>query len=236
MLNAARSRLAVPVQLGFLGINGVALLLSRIYTNKTPDLYENNSHHKLGWVIIWVVVAQSFMAVVKLVANSSRLMPGFRKAHAVAPIPISADAMVQHHPLQQTNVQGQGGYSDDSGHGTASETSRTNSMSGTTDCGDEVLHDFHSPHEAEDEVDMAEKRSLLGNNVMNRFLLSMPSRVSRKGMRAINLAYQMINYVILLLGFFAITTGVVVYSGIFVRLACSVQQICNANKMAAARK
>jgi len=219
VLSVARSRLAVLVQLGFLGINGVALLLSTIYTKKTPDLYEDNSHHKLGWVIIWVVVAQSFMAVVKLYADSSRPMPGYRKAHAVAPIPISADAMAQHHRLQQTNVQGQGGYSDDSGHGTAFETPRTNSMSGTTDCGDELLHDFHNSHDAEYEVDMAEKRSLLGNNVMNRLLSSMPSRFSGKGMKAVNAAYQIINCVILLLGFFAITTGVVVYGGIFVRLA-----------------
>jgi len=222
VLNATRSRLAVPVQLGFLGMNGIALLLSTIYTNKTPDLYKNNSHDKLGWAVTWVVVAQSFMAVVKLYADCSRSMPGDDQAHAVAPIPISAEAMAQHYQLQQTPVQEQGGYSDDSGHGMTSETPRTNSMSGTTDCGEELLHDFHNPHEAEYEVDMAEKRSLLGNNVMNRLFSSMPSSVSRKGMKAINLAYQMINYVILLLGFFAITTGVVVYSGIFVRLAYSV--------------
>jgi len=54
---------------------------------------------------------------------------------------------------------------------------------------------------------------------MNRVLSSMPSRFSRKGMKAVNAAYQIINCVILLLGFFAITTGVVVYGGIFVRLA-----------------
>lgn len=221
MLSASRSRLAVLVQLGFLGTNGVAFLLSTIYINKTPDLYENNSHHKLGWVIIWVVVAQSFMAVVKLYADRSRSMPGCVQAHAVAPIPISAEAMVQHYQLQQTYAQGQGGYSDDSGHGLASEIPRTNSMSGTTDCGDESLRDRHNPQDADSEVDLAEKRSLLGSSTMNRVLSSMPSRVSRKGMKAMNVAYQIIDFVILLLGFFAVTTGIVVYSGIFVSLACS---------------
>jgi len=158
------------------------------------------------------------MAVVKLYADSSR--PGYRNAHAVAPTPISADAMAQHHRMQQTYVQGQGGYSDDIGHGTAPETPRNNSMSGTTDCGDGSLHDFHDPQHADSEVDLTERRSLLGNSAMNRVLSSMPSRFSRKGMKAVNAAYQIINCVILLLGFFAITTGVVVYGGIFVRLAC----------------
>jgi len=65
---------------------------------------------------------------------------------------------------------------------------------------------------------LTERRSLLGNSAMNRVLSSMPSRFSRKGMKAVNAAYQIINCVILLLGFLAITTGVVVYGGIFVRL------------------
>lgn len=222
MLGAARSRLAVLVQLGFLGINGIALLLSTIYTNNTPDLYVNNSHHKLGWGLIWVVVAQSFMAVVKLYADCSRSTMGYGQAHAVAPIPISAEAMAQHHQLQQTNVEGQGGYSDDDGHGTPSETPRTNSMSGTTDCDDGLLHDFHGPHDADSEIDLTEKRSLLGNSAMNQALSRMPRRVSRKVMKAMNVAYRIINYVILLLGFFAITTGVVVYGGKFVSLPYSV--------------
>lgn len=219
MLSAARSRLAVLVQLGFLGTNGVALLLSTIYTSKTPDLYNNNSHHKLGWVVIWVVVAQSFMAVIELCAGCSRSMPGCGQAYVVAPIPVSAEAMARHYRLQQTDVQRQGGYSDDSGHATASETPRNSSMSGTTDCGDEWQHDVHNPQDADSEVDLTEKRSLLGNSAMKRVLPSMPIGVSRKGMVALNVAYQIINYVILLLGLFAIATGVVVYGGIFVSLA-----------------
>jgi len=164
------------------------------------------------------------MAVIRQYANRSQSMPGYGQAHAVAPAPISAAAMAQHHQLQQTYVQGQGGYTDASGHCTASETPRTNSMSGTTDCEDEMLHDFNNPQQADSEIDVAEKRSLLGNSAMNRVLPSMPSRVSRRRMNAINLAYQIINCVILLLGFVAIVTGVVVYGGIFVSLACAVER------------
>ena len=223
MLNAARSRLAVPVQLGFLGMNGVALVLTAIYTNKTPDLYENNSHHKLGWIITWVVVAQSLMAVFKLYAGCSPSISGCGQAHAVASIPISAEAMAQHHRLQKTDVQGQGGYSDDSGQGTATETPRNSSMSGTTDCGNESQHDVYNPQDTDSEVDLTEKRSLLGNSAINLVLpTSMPNRFLRKGMMALNVTYQIINYVILLIGFFAITTGVVVYGGMFVSLAYSI--------------
>ena len=219
MLSAARSRLAVLVQLGFLGINCLGLLFSAIYTSNVPDLYEGNVHHTLGWILVWVVVAQCIMAVIKLYADRSRLLVGYGRLHDVSPTPISAEAMAQHHQMHATLVQQRGGYTDDAGNGTTSETPRTNSMSGTTDCGDEFLHDVQRPQDADSDADVTEKRSLLGSNAADRFLSNM--RVRRKLMSVINAAYQLVNYSILLLGFVGITTGVVVYGGIFVSFACA---------------
>ena len=214
MLSAARSRPAVLVQLGFLGINCMGLLFSAIYTSNVPDLYEGNAHHTLGWILVWIVVAQCIMAVIKLYADRPRLVG---RLHNVSPTPISAEAMAQHHQLHGTFAQQRGGYTDDAGNGTASETPRTDSMSGTTDCGDEFLHDVQKPQDADSEVDVTEKRSLLGRNAADRFLSNM--RVRRKLMSVINTVYQLVNYSILLLGFVAITTGVVLYGGIFVSFA-----------------
>ena len=236
MLSVARSRLAVLVQLGFLGINGVALLLGTIYNSKTPDLYESNSHHKLGWVVIWIVLAQSIMAVIKLYASRLRPVMGHAQLHGFAPTPVSAEAMAQHHQMQETYVPGRGRYSDDNGHGTASETPRTHSMSGTTDCGDEFRHDFQKAQDAESEADLTEKRSLLGHSAVDRFLSNMPNKIPRRMMTAIDVVHQTVNYSILLLGFIAITTGVVVYGGIFVSFACSPLKFRNSNDKAAARQ
>ncbi|GAM42685.1 hypothetical protein TCE0_044r16897 [Talaromyces pinophilus] len=55
MLSIAHSRYTVPVQLVFLIINAIALLFGIIYNTSTPDLYENNAHHKVGWIATWVI-------------------------------------------------------------------------------------------------------------------------------------------------------------------------------------
>lgn len=237
MLSVARSRLAVLLQLSFLGINGLALLLSTIYTNNTPDLYENNSHHKFGWILIWIVVVQSIIAVVKLYTDRQSSVLGYSHLHGVTPTPtpISAEAMAQHRQIHATFAEGRAGYSDHNGRSSASDTPRTNSMSGTTDCGDEYLHDVRKSQDAESEVDLTDKRSLLGNNRVERFLSSMPNKIPRKAIALINVAHKIINCSILLLGFLAMTTGIVVYGGIFVSLACRLK-ICGANDKLAARK
>lgn len=51
MLSIARSRLVLPSQLAFLAINALALVLGVIYNHQTPDLYSNNAHSKIGWII-----------------------------------------------------------------------------------------------------------------------------------------------------------------------------------------
>ena len=237
MLSVGRSRLAVLVQLGFLGINSAALLCGTLYTRDTPDLYEGNAHHKLGWMLIWIVAVQSILAVIKLYADRQRPEREHEHVYGVAPMPISAEAMAHHHQLHATFVDGGRGYSDENAAAPESESLRTNSMSGTTDCGDEYLRDVHRPQDAGSEVDFTEKRSLLGNTKVERFLSSVPKKLSRRSMKAINAVYRIIDYSILLLGFIAIATGIVVYGGVFVScLASAGSKIGNANKNAAARK
>ena len=58
MLSVARSRVAPIVQLLFLGVHSIGLLLGMLYINKTPNLYANNAHGKIGWVATWIVFAQ----------------------------------------------------------------------------------------------------------------------------------------------------------------------------------
>ncbi|KAL8819339.1 MAG: hypothetical protein Q9191_007755 [Dirinaria sp. TL-2023a] len=210
MLSVARSRLAVPFQLTFLGVNGIALLVGSIYNNKTPDLYENNSHHKLGWIITWIVIAQSLMAVTKLCGGRSGSYGKYVQEQSFGSTPVSVEAIAQHQQMQQRHE-----YLHDIGHGSDSDTSRTSSMSGTTDCEDSPARDYHQKQDDESEADYTEKRSLLGNGAVDRFLSRVPFSMPNRVMTAIDVAHTVIDRVILLLGFLATTTGVVVYGGVF---------------------
>ena len=46
---------------------GIALLLGLVYNHKTPELYDNNVHSKIGWVITWIASAWAF-TIVALIA------------------------------------------------------------------------------------------------------------------------------------------------------------------------
>ncbi|RSL43578.1 hypothetical protein CEP53_011637 [Fusarium sp. AF-6] len=53
----ASSRYTLAIQLVFTVFNGLGLLLALFYNTRTPDLYPNNAHHKIGWIITAVMVA-----------------------------------------------------------------------------------------------------------------------------------------------------------------------------------
>lgn len=64
-LSLASSRYTLASQLVFIAFNGLGLLLALFYNTRTPDLYPNNAHHKIGWIITAVIVAHvivGFMA------------------------------------------------------------------------------------------------------------------------------------------------------------------------------
>ncbi|MEJ1619737.1 DUF2427 domain-containing protein, partial [Escherichia coli] len=62
--SVARSRFALPSQFVFLVCNALGLLIGIIYNSQTPDLYENNAHHKIGWIATWVISAQVVMSLI----------------------------------------------------------------------------------------------------------------------------------------------------------------------------
>ena len=70
--------------------------------------------------------------------------------------------------------------------------------------------------DAEWDVDLIEKRSLLGNTAVKRVLSRIPLKPSQKATRVILTVRDLVDYTILLLGFLAITSGLVVYGGVFV--------------------
>ena len=211
MLSVARSRLALINQLSFLGLHSLGLLLATIHSSKVPDLYENNVHNKVGWVVTLVVVAQCTIGLVKLAVNIVKPQEA-RTEERVSFLPVSTEALAQH---QSTAYQDGYRYSQDSGHFTASEPSRSQSFSSTHDQ-EEEERKLHEYQDAQAEADYTEKQGLLGNAKIQRAASRISTKLSKRTMKVLDMIYTAIDFIILPFGFIAIVTGTVVYGGVFV--------------------
>ena len=206
MLSITRSGLSSLAQFSFLGLNAIGLILGAIYSNKTPNLYANNSHSKIGWISACIAVVQTIMV----------LMGSFgdRDEEKRTVTPISVGNMAQNNTRRGRDSPR---YSQEFEQDDDPVSSRNNSISGTTDCEEDFSHRMQDHQDTEWDVDLMEKRSLLGNNAGTRVLSRIPLKLSQRTMhRAIKIVRGLVDYTILLLGFLAITTGAVVYGGIFV--------------------
>lgn len=139
MLSIARSRYTLAAQFLFLLTNAIGVLVGIFYNANTPDLYPNNAHHKLGWLVTWVVGAQVLVGLVGRVAGtmnrSSRT--GHRKEEEQSFIPVSTEAMAEHHRMNQGLFSSPYRGSNDSGQGTERNTESLRSASLSTMVGHE---------------------------------------------------------------------------------------------------
>lgn len=215
MLSVSRSRLALPAQLSFLGLHSIGLSLGTIYRVKTPDLYENNAHNKLGWIVTCIVVAQCIIGLFKLAINFREPQEADAQEQT-AFLPVSTETLAQHHQTSYSPDEYR--YSRDSGHFTASEISRSQSVSSMQDHEDEENQKFleYQNSHANADAEYMEKQGFSGNTKAQRVASSIAAMLSQRTTRALSIAYNAIDYVILPLGFAAIVSGAVVYGGVFV--------------------
>src|SRR2546423_7293527 len=117
MFSTTRSQLALPIQFLFLVFNGLGVLFGTIYNVNTPDLYDNNAHHKIGWIATWVVTAQVVMGLLFLYSSQSKKISG--PAHERAAfLPVSIESVTQHNQLHDAAGYSDVRWSGDSGQGT----------------------------------------------------------------------------------------------------------------------
>ena len=210
MLSVNRFRLALMVQLAFLGLHSVGFLLGTIYTNKTPNLYENNAHSKIGWIVTWVVVVQCVIGFVKFATTI--VAPETNGEEQAAFLPISTETLARHEGIQPYR------YSDDSGHFSASDASLSQSVSSTSGFNEQEqerkLREYQKAH-ADAEADHSEKHGLLANAKVQRFASRIIAKLSKQTLQILEVIYNAIDCTSLLLGFFAILSGAVVYGGVF---------------------
>ncbi|KAI1826586.1 hypothetical protein F4861DRAFT_529706 [Xylaria intraflava] len=220
MLSIARSRYTLACQFLFLLTNAIGVFVGVGYNASTPDLYPNNAHHKLGWLVTWVVGAQVLISLVGRVAGtingSSR--PGRVREEAQSFIPVSTEAMAEHHRMNQDIFSSPYRHSNDSGHGTERNTESLRSGSLSTMAGLESaieLNDRRAQYE-DDEADLAFKPAEMQSlGAARSFILKIASKISDRVWKVIMFVYEFINRTILILGYITLCTGLITYARFF---------------------
>jgi hypothetical protein len=216
VFSTTRSNLALPTQFLFLVVNSVGVLCGIIYNVNTPDLYENNAHHKIGWIATWVMTAQVVMGLLFFYSGRSKqsLAPAHERA---AFLPVSIESMAQHNQMHQAAGYPNYRWSGDSGQGTERSSSHQSRDISPTD---PIRYTKPEVEDDEDDEDdsVPQGRGFLRNTFVDRYLSQrMPGLVSRRLQRGLEILYEIIDRTILVLGFIALSTGGVTYAGIFVR-------------------
>lgn len=227
MFSIARSRYTLPTQFVFLATNAIGVVVGTVYNAKTPDLYPNNAHHKLGWLVTWVVCAQVMIGLIGRVAGvlGSRGAGGFSKEEQQGFIPVSTEAMAEHEHHHRMNgegfVQQPYRHSQDSGSAhNAAESRRSDSLS--TMVGQESPNEhteqrvhFVDLEDDGDDFDYKEKMSgskFLSNSVLAKFA----GKISSRAWTVLLFGYNFVDRTILILGYIALCLGLVTYARFFV--------------------
>ncbi len=229
MLSLARYPYALVAQLSFLGVHGLGLLLGAIYSGKTPDLYENNVHNKIGWIVTWIVLAQTVNGVIK-VYESGRSAHQTDTEEQTAFLPISQEAMAHHQRLQGMRAPERYRYSWDSGQGTEPDSPGEESCPPLQGNEDVDHFNLHRPEHKDAEAEFDEKRAVSRFHIINFIVSHFAALMPKRAITFMNMVYDVVNGLILILGFVAITSGIVVYGGIFVSftaLVCAKSQANN---------
>ncbi len=220
MFSIARSRLTVPSQVAFLVTNAIALVLGVVYNQKTPELYANNTHSKMGWIFTWVASAWVFMAVINIYAERHQAQAADREATQ----PMTARNMARYERVNYEDLPAPSRWSNDSGQGTERNSASLYGHSRSPSEGSEDQY-FNGPTRryTHDDIDSfeddSEKLSFLRNNSVDRFFSRNVARFAvGRTLQAIRLLYIIFERTLIIQGFIAIASGTVVYGGIGVSL------------------
>lgn len=216
MFSVARSRLALPTQFLFLVVNAFGVLMGIIFNTSTPDLYENNSHNKIGWIITWVVSAEVVMGVLFAYADKGECTDS-SPHEQVGFLPVSTSDSEGQHKYRWSRDSGQGTERSSSSlqqsRFSSPERGRRMSRTGESD----PLTEKSDDEDDETETPIPVQRRFFKNNAVDRFLRRrVPRLLSGRIFSVLRVVHIITERTILPFGFVAMVTGAVVYGGIFV--------------------
>lgn len=220
MLSVARSRFALLSQFLFLVVNTLGMLFGIIYNNQTPDLYENNAHHKIGWIASCIAAVQVVMSLIFTYAgrgDADHLSPSSSAAERGAFLPVSTTEHPPspHHHFPSTSLH-QYRWSDDS-HGTSSGPSSSSPSPSSPSTQPAEFDDDDDDDDEKPGPQPSAARRWMRNTVADRFFASrIPGMVSNRALAILYIVYMIIDRILLPFGFIAIATGGVTFGGIMV--------------------
>lgn len=221
MFSIARSRYTLAIQFLFHFTNAVGVLLAITYNANTPDLYPNNAHHKLGWIVTWAACAQVLISLVGRLAGVMGKSgdPESSKEEEQAFIPVSTQAMAEHQRMSDAMYAHPYRHSNDSGQGTEPNTESLRSNSVSTAIGRESpieLSDRRAHYDDDELEDIHFKPAeMLSSKPANSFIAKLTSKISTRGWKVLLFAYNFIDRTILIVGYIAICTGVITFARFF---------------------
>lgn len=222
MFSLARSRYTFPTQFAFLATNAVGVLCSTIYNAKTPDLYPNNAHHKLGWIVTWVLSVQVVVGLLGRLAGAFKKskVEGVDAAERRAFIPVSHAAMDEHHRFHSGRYSPLYRHSNDSGHGTEpnTESLRGSSFSSSPDTLASPTAEAMAHKEfAEDDDDVeADLPAVPRGGAMRNVASKIGGKISARAWKVLILGYNVVDRSSMILGFVTLATGIITMGRFFV--------------------
>lgn len=229
MFSIARSRYTLPTQFVFVAINALGVLFSTIYDANTPDLYPNNAHHKLGWLVTWVLSAQVLVSLLGCLAGAFQKdganNTGVDASERHSFLPVSRTAMDEHHRLH-----GDSGYnpvyrhSNDSAQGSEpnTESLRSHSFSSTPETLNSPTGEYHAHKEfTEDDDDNdddveADLPAASRSGPVRNLAVKVGSKISSRAWKVLIFGYNFVDRTSMILGFITLATGIITLGRFFV--------------------
>ncbi|KAI5863582.1 hypothetical protein GGS23DRAFT_620347 [Durotheca rogersii] len=222
MFSIAKSRYTLATQFVFLVTNALGLLLGMTYNANTPDLYPNNAHHKLGWIVTFVVSAQVVVSLIGRVAGvmSKKAAQGHLKEEEEeqAFIPVSTAAMAEHQRLSNALYSSPYRHSNDSGQGTEPHTESLRSNSISTAIGQESpieLGTRRTQYEDDDDALHFKSARMLSSNRASSLITKVASKISNRVWGVLLFGYNFVDRTILILGYITLCTGLIAFARFF---------------------
>lgn len=222
MFSIARSRYTLPTQFVFVAINALGVLLGTIYDANTPDLYPNNAHHKLGWVVTWVLSAQVLISLLGRVAGAFQKDGGkVNASERQSFIPVSQNAMDEHHRLHGSGYDSAYRHSNDSAQGSEpnTESLRSHSFSSSPDTLTSPTAEYHAHKEFgedDDDVEADLPAAPRTGGPVRKFAVKIGSKISSRAWKVLIFGYNFVDRTSMILGFIALATGIITLGRFFV--------------------
>ncbi|KAM0194866.1 hypothetical protein ACHAPA_009051 [Fusarium lateritium] len=213
MFSLANSRFTLPAQFTFLTFNILGVLLSVIYNAQTPDLYPNNAHHKIGWIVVWLVFAQILASGIRYAVGAHRSDAKKSDNERLAFLPVS---MHEVNSYRGNGYRNDGPYrgTDETGSGSESNSPSLHSDSASTLYAMESSFESARKEYGEDDGDFEDLP--LSSPVSGGALARHASKLATsRAWKYLNISRQVVDRIILPFGFITLATGVATFGRFF---------------------